>query len=235
MKPAEFDPGKPLVSCTDVARTFGSGVTAVVALHGVTCEILPGEHLALTGPSGSGKSTLLHLLAGLDHPTKGTIAWPAMGDFRQLRPGPIGMVFQGPSLLPPLDVLENVALPLVLGGMSQAGASATALAALERLGLAGMANKLPEELSGGQAQRVAVARVLAGNPNLILADEPTGQLDHHYGAIVVEALIDAAIELGAALVISTHDYRVASRFTHRWTMADGRLLQSTSGKESAPA
>jgi ABC-type lipoprotein export system ATPase subunit len=212
------------VRCEGAGRTFGTGLRAVVAVHGANCEIDTGLHLAITGPSGSGKSTLLHLLAGLDRPTTGTVTWPALGSWEELRPGPVGVVFQGPSLLPPLDVRENVALPLLLAGVSEAEASAAAGAALDRLGLSSLAAKLPEELSGGQAQRVAVARVLAGRPQLILADEPTGQLDHATGGAVIDVLIESAVLLGAALVVTTHDPAVADRFDVRWEMADGRLL-----------
>jgi ABC-type lipoprotein export system ATPase subunit len=212
-----------LVRASGLARTFGRGPAAVVAVHGATCEIHPGARLALTGPSGSGKSTLLHLLAGLDEPTAGTITWPALGERRRLRPGPVGVVFQGPSLLPPLDVAENVALPLLLAGRNEGEAAAAAQEAMRRLELDHLAAALPDELSGGQAQRVAVARVLAGRPRLILADEPTGQLDHHHGATVIDALLEVAADSGAALVVATHDPRVADRFPHRWSMSDGRL------------
>jgi putative ABC transport system ATP-binding protein len=133
------------------------------------------------------------------------------------------VVFQGSSLLPALDVTENVALPLLFAGVPAAEATARAVEALERLRIADMGSKLPEELSGGQAQRVAVARVLAARPPLILADEPTGQLDHEAGGLVISVLIEAADELGAALVISTHDGAVADRLNQRWTMLDGRL------------
>jgi len=218
------DDNHVVVRCRGIARTFGSGIGAVVAVHDVTCEILAGQQVAITGPSGSGKSSLLHLLAGLDEPTAGTISWPALGDRDALRPGPVGVVFQGPSLLPPLDVLENVALPLLLGGASEADATAAATAALDRLQLTSLAAKLPEELSGGQAQRVAVARVLAGRPRLILADEPTGQLDHAAAALIVDALLQSATDLGAALVLSTHDPLVAARLTARWVMADGSFV-----------
>ena len=213
-----------LVRVVGVARTFGRGPVAVVAVHGASGEIRAGARLALTGPSGSGKSTLLHLLAGLDDPTAGTISWPALGVRHQLRPGPIAVIFQGPSLLPPLDVAENVALPLLLAGLPAPEAADAARRALDRLGLAGLAPKLPEELSGGQTQRVAVARALAGRPRLILADEPTGQLDHRAGAAVVDALLETADALGAALVVATHDPLVAGRLTARWSMTDGRLF-----------
>ena len=132
-------------------------------------------------------------------------------------------MFQGPSLLAPLDVAENVALPLLLDGSDERTAAANARRALARLGLDGLAAKLPEELSGGQAQRVAVARVLAGRPRLILADEPTGQLDHDTGAVVIDALLEAAGALGAALVVATHDPVVARRLQVRWRMEDGAL------------
>ena len=219
-----------VVRARDAARTFGSGLRAVVALHGVTCEVHAGELIALMGPSGSGKTTLLHLLAGLDTPTVGTVEWPAIGTREQLRPGPIAIVFQAPSLLPPLDVLENVALPLLLGGIDRLAARHSAMDALEHLGLASLAAKLPEELSGGQAQRVAIARVLAGQPKLILADEPTGQLDHLSGVEVVDALIAAARAIGSALIVNTHDRAVADRLEVQWTMADGRLTTTQAVK-----
>ena len=212
-----------VVRAVDVARTFGTGPTAVVAVHGVGCEVSAGDLVALMGPSGSGKTTLMHLLAGLDIPTVGTIDWPAIGTVSQLRPGPIAIVFQAPSLLPPLDVLENVMLPLLLQGVDQLTARQTATSALAQLGLDALARKLPEELSGGQAQRVAVARVLAGRPRLILADEPTGQLDRGNGTAVIDALIAAAREIGAALIVNTHDRTVADRFDVHWSMSEGRL------------
>jgi ABC-type lipoprotein export system ATPase subunit len=212
-----------LVHCDGISRTYGSGPNAVVALHDATCEIWPRERIAIMGPSGSGKSTLLHLIAGLETPTAGTIAWPALGDRASLRPGPVAIVFQGPSLLPPLDVVENVALPLVLAGVGQAEARERASAALARLDLTDLHAKLPEELSGGQMQRVAIARALAQRPRLLLADEPTGQLDQHTAAHVVEVLMDVASEMEAALVVSTHDPAVADRLDQHWPVADGRL------------
>jgi ABC-type lipoprotein export system ATPase subunit len=209
----------------DVSRRFGSGPGAVTALRHVTCRVEPGQQIALSGASGSGKTTLLNLLAGLDEPTTGTVAWPAIGDRRHLRPGPVGVVFQAPSLLPPLDVVENVALPLILAGVDRASAREGAMDALSRLGLDHLASKLPEELSGGQAQRVAVARVLAGRPVLILADEPTGQLDRDNATVVIDALEQTASSIGAALVVNTHDPVVAERFSTRWTMHDGELQE----------
>jgi len=212
------------VRATGVARTFGSGSNANVAVHGVSCEVRAGDLIALTGPSGSGKTTLLHLLAGLDTPTTGTVEWPAIGRRDRLRPGPVATVFQAESLLPALDVVENVALPMLLEGADQDAARDRALAALHTLDLDVVAAKLPEELSGGQAQRVAVARVIAGQHRLILADEPTGQLDHASATVVIDALIAAAAATGAALVVNTHDQAVAERFDRQWAMRNGRLI-----------
>jgi ABC-type lipoprotein export system ATPase subunit len=212
-----------LVHGSDVARTFGEGAAAVVAVHDAHCVVFPGDHIAVMGTSGSGKSTLLHLLAGLDAPTVGTVTWPAIGTRAQLRPGPIGVVFQSPSLMPPLTVLENVSLPLLLVGLERDDAGRHARQALGALDLEELADKLPEELSGGQAQRVAIARILASRPQLILADEPTGQLDHLTGAHVIDALVAVATTANAGLVVNTHDPTVAERFPTQWNMADGRL------------
>jgi ABC-type lipoprotein export system ATPase subunit len=213
----------PLFTCADLSRAYGSGRNTVVAIHGAACEIPPGARVALIGPSGSGKSTLLHLMAGLEQPTSGTRSWPGLGGDPTRAPWLVGVVFQAPSLLLPLDVVENVELPLLLSGVDRAEARARAHAALADLGLGDLAPALPEELSGGQSQRVAVARVLAGRPRLILADEPTGQLDHETGAHVLEVMRRAADHLGAAVVVSTHDPAVADLLDQRWTMADGRL------------
>jgi putative ABC transport system ATP-binding protein len=209
--------------CEGAGRTYGSGERAVVALRAADCTVRAGERIAVTGPSGSGKSTLLLLLAGLELPTVGAVHWPALGPRDALRPRMVATILQGPSLLPPLDVEENVALPLVLAGMPDAEARAAARAALAAQGLQGLATRLPEELSGGQAQRVAVARVLAGAPRLVLADEPTGQLDHATGERMLDVLDEAVARLGAALVLTTHDPRVAARFATAWRMDDGRL------------
>ena len=217
------DGAQPLVRCRDLGRSYGSGRAATVALHNATCDIWSGERIALMGPSGSGKSTLLHLMAGLEVPTSGEVTWPALGRRCDLRPGPVALILQGPSLLPPLDVTENVALPLMLGGLDAGEASECAHHALARLELLDLEAKLPEELSGGQAQRVAIARALAQQPRLLLADEPTGQLDHATAAHIIEVLLDATQESDAALVVSTHDPAVAARLDQRWRVADGQL------------
>jgi ABC-type lipoprotein export system ATPase subunit len=223
--------GSEVIRCDQVGHTYGDGELAVVAVHGVNCVVEAGARIALTGPSGSGKSTLLHMLAGLERVSTGRLTWPALGGPPSGRPGAVGVIFQGPSLIPSLDAVENVALPLVLDGVSYDDARDRALEALSQLDLGWVAGKLPDELSGGQSQRVAVARVLATTPALILADEPTGQLDHDSGLRVIDVLIRAADHLNAALVISTHDVNVATRLPVRWSMHDGRL--TTSGETLA--
>ncbi len=214
-------PNDVVVECDHAARTFGRGATAVVAVHGASCAVHRSDRIAIVGPSGSGKSTLLHLLAGVDRPTTGSVHWPAIHG--ALRPGPVAIVFQAPFLLPALDVVENTALPLVLAGQAPRAACVTALEMLARLGIESLAEKVPDDLSGGQAQRVAVARALVTDPVLLLADEPTGQLDRATASTVVDALLRAADERKAALVVATHDRVVADRLQSRWLMNDGRL------------
>ena len=218
------DPQTVQVRCAAVSRTFRRGGVEVPAVRKVDCTVLARTRIALTGRSGSGKSTLLHLLAGLDRPTAGTISWPGLGGSPRERPGLVGVVFQGPSLIPALDVRENVALPLLLAGVRETEAVERAAAALDGLALGALAAALPEELSGGQAQRVAIARVLAGRPALVLADEPTGQLDRDTAAHVMTALLRAADELAATVLVATHDPEVAGRLARQWRMDDGALL-----------
>jgi ABC-type lipoprotein export system ATPase subunit len=205
--------------CDSVSRSFGD----VHAVRNVSCSLGAGQRVVIVGPSGSGKSTLLHIIAGIEEPSSGSVSWPALGLREQLRPRQVALIFQAPSLLAPLDVLENVALPLVLAGIDEDDATRAAHEALSRLNIDDLANRLPQELSGGQAQRVAVARVIAGRPRLVIADEPTGQLDHKTGGRMLDVLDAAVADVGAALLLSTHDPRVAARFDARWNMSDGRL------------
>jgi putative ABC transport system ATP-binding protein/lipoprotein-releasing system ATP-binding protein len=212
-----------LAEATDVSRVFGDDENRVVALQHATCKIVRGDRIALVGPSGSGKSTLLHLLAGLDEPTSGTITWPALGDESTLRPSKVSFVFQAESLLSPLTVVENIEVPCLLGGSSADAARNDATRLLADLDLNALAEKLPEEISGGQAQRAAVARSLVTRPALILADEPTGQLDHATARHLLD-LFERRLEgTDAALVIATHDSSVAKRMKTQWTMEHGIL------------
>jgi ABC-type lipoprotein export system ATPase subunit len=202
---------------------FGTNGSRVVALKHATCRIARGDRIALVGPSGSGKSTLLHLLAGLDEPTSGTVRWPALGERETLRPSKVSFVFQTESLLAPLTVLENIEVPRLLIGSDADEARKDATEILGDLDLAALADKLPEEISGGQAQRAAVARSLITRPALILADEPTGQLDHHTAKHLLSLLLRRIKGTDAALVIATHDPIIASRMETQWTMDHGML------------
>lgn len=212
-----------LVRAVTVSRRFHTGVAGRDALHEASCSVYAGDRIALTGPSGSGKSTLLHLLGGLDTPTRGEVSWPALGSRNDLRPALITDVFQGPSLLTPLTVIENARLPLLLLGTVEHEADDRAMEFLRLFDVAHLRDKLPEEISGGQAQRVSIARALTVRPRLVLADEPTGQLDSKTARDVLEMLLTVVTQTGAAMIISTHDPLVAERLEIVWRMRDGHL------------
>ena len=199
------------------------GFAGVTAIEGASFEVGADSRIALIGPSGSGKSTLLHVMAGLLDPTAGSVSWPALDRVGDGRPGAVAVVFQAPSLAPWLDAIENVMVPLLLQGLDETAAHRKADAALADLSLAEIADKLPEELSGGEAQRVAIARAIAQNAKLILADEPTGQLDQATAREVMSALVDAADRNHAALIVATHDPTVAAALPVVWRMNHGRL------------
>jgi ABC-type lipoprotein export system ATPase subunit len=220
-----------LIEAQSLNRTYRHGETRVVALATASFVLNGGDRIALVGRSGSGKTTLLHLMAALDTPTSGTIDWPALGPRETLLPGKISLVFQTPSLLEPLTVSENVALPLLMADAADPGARASDVegavsAALARFGLEALAQKLPEELSGGQMQRVAMARAAAGRPLVILADEPTGQLDQATGQALLDALIAHVANTPTALVIATHDPAVSARMNTVWRMERGVLTEA---------
>ncbi|AFM43054.1 ABC-type antimicrobial peptide transport system, ATPase component [Desulfosporosinus acidiphilus SJ4] len=210
-----------LVEMQKISKIYYRGDVEETALVSATCSVKPGDRIALVGPSGSGKSTLLHLMGGLDHPSSGNISWPGLGSWANLRPQKISFIFQMQSLLPPLTVVENVELPLLLGQIEAIKARKTALETLNRMRLNIIADKLPEELSGGQAQRVAVARALASRPQLILADEPTGQLDHPTAQHLFDVLLDSLEGSDTALVVATHDQAIAERMNTIWQMQHG--------------
>jgi len=212
-----------LAEAIDAGRVFGTNGSKVVAVQHATCKIERGARIALVGPSGSGKSTLLHLLAALDEPTSGTVTWPALGERSTLRPAKISFVFQSESLLAPLTVLENIEVPRLLAGSNADEVRKDATEILSALDLAALADKLPEEISGGQAQRAAVARSLITRPALIFADEPTGQLDHDTAKRLLDLLLRRLRGSDVALVIATHDPVVAARMKTQWTMNHGVL------------
>ena len=219
-----------MISLRSVEKVYRQGETEVRALSGVTLDIPTGQFVAVVGPSGSGKSTLLHLLGGLDVATAGDVviegtALSHMSDddltiFRRRR---IGFVFQFFNLLPTLSAEENVALPLVLDGQRARVVQPRAAEALERVGLGHRRRHRPDELSGGEMQRVAIARALVIEPALILADEPTGNLDSATGEQILGLLRDAHRVRGATLVLVTHDVHAASYAERRVEIRDGRV------------
>ncbi len=207
---------------------YGSGENQVVALEEADLKLEPGDFVSIMGPSGSGKSTLLHLLSGLDRPTSGSLFYDgqdiygfsdkALSAFRRRR---IGFVFQQFNLLPVLTARENILMPLLLDKRQGEEAYLEQLA--ERLGIGDRLNHLPHELSGGQQQRVAIARALIAGPDVIFADEPTGNLDSRSGGEVMKLLEDICREMGKTLVVITHDSRVAQLANRIFTMTDGKL------------
>jgi putative ABC transport system ATP-binding protein len=219
-----------LIEFDAVRKTYPQGGREVRALDGLTLRLEPGALTAVVGPSGSGKSTLLHLAAGLDLPTSGTVtiegrATASMSDdeLTLLRRQRIGLVFQFFNLIPTLRAAENVALPLLLAGARQGDVRARVQALLERLGLGDRGERFPDELSGGEMQRVAIARALVIEPAVLLADEPTGNLDSATGQGVLELLREVAAGEGRTVVMVTHDERAAA-FGHRTVrLSDGRL------------
>jgi len=222
----------PILSARALMRTYGSAETATRALDGVDLDIARADSLAVMGPSGCGKTTLLHVLAGILAPTSGTVHLDGrdlatLGEKRRtlLRRSDFGFVFQDGQLLPELTALENVILPRMLGGTSRRAATAEARSWLDRLGLSGMHDRRPTQLSGGQAQRVAVARALAGRPSVVFADEPTGALDQETGQSVLRTLVDSCTETGASLVMVTHDAKVAAACRRTVAMRDGRIAR----------
>ena len=222
----------PILAARGLVRTYGAAETATRALDGVDLDIDRADTLAVMGPSGCGKTTLLHVLAGILAPTSGTVHLDGrdlatLGEKRRtlLRRSDFGFVFQDGQLLPELSALENVILPRMLGGTSRRAATAEARSWLDRLGLAGMHERRPGQLSGGQAQRVAVARALAGRPSVVFADEPTGALDQETGRSVLCTLVDSCLETGASLVMVTHDAKVAAACRRTVAMRDGRIAR----------
>lgn len=218
-------PAGSLLSAHDLRKTYGS----TPALDGASFSVHPGEVVAVMGPSGSGKSTLLHCLAGIITPDSGTITYAgrelsAMSDAERsaLRRSEFGFVFQFGQLVPELTCVENVALPMRLNGIRRKAAERTAREWMERLEVDGIGAKRPGEVSGGQGQRVAVARALAASPKVIFADEPTGALDSLNGERVMQLLTDAARSANVAVVLVTHEARVAAYSDRDITVRDGR-------------
>lgn len=208
-------------------KQFDNG--KVAALRGLDLEIRQGEFVAIVGQSGCGKSTLLQMLGSLDRPTEGTLKYcgksiPDMADPSRYRAHEIGFVFQAFHLLPTFTVLENVQIPMFEGKLSRSQRKARAVELLESVGLGHRLNHFPTELSGGERQRVAIARGLANKPSVVLADEPTGNLDSESAVQIIGLLLELHAKLGVTLVLVTHDLSVAERATRIIRMKDGRVI-----------
>jgi putative ABC transport system ATP-binding protein len=227
----DVTPCTPLMTLTGVDKSFGDGDVTVHALRNVDLTIMPGMFCALTGPSGSGKSTLLNIVGLLDTPSSGTIALEGIGvdagdEARrlQIRRGCFGFVFQSYNLVPTLSALENVELALFHDPAGRRERTARASHALDMVGLADRMGHRPKQMSGGQQQRVAVARALVRAPKLVLADEPTANLDAGNAVKLMELMLELRERTGTAFLVSTHDHRLLSRFVSVVCMEDGRIL-----------
>ncbi len=220
-----------LLRCQDLVKTYREGELETPVLRGINLTVMQKEMLAIVGSSGSGKSTMLHLLGALDTPTSGTVLFEQQDIYQwnsqqqaQFRNRELGFVYQFHHLLGEFTALENVAMPLLIGGMAVKKASQMATEMLGRVGLSHRISHRPAELSGGERQRVAIARALVNEPHLVLADEPTGNLDHKSATAIYELMCQLNRELGTAFVVVTHDRELAGKLHRQVHMVDGALV-----------
>ncbi|MEE9314217.1 MAG: ABC transporter ATP-binding protein [Rhizobiaceae bacterium] len=228
---AKAAPRTPVISMSNINRTYGKDKHALTILDGAEMEIYRGELVALVAPSGAGKSTLLHLAGLLERPDKGSLSiggveCGSLNDDKRtaMRRTDIGFVYQFHHLLPELDARENIALPQLVAGSGQTAANARADDLLEHLGIEHRATHRPSELSGGEQQRVAIARAVANQPKLLLADEPTGNLDPSTSKLVFDALTNLVRSTGLAALIATHNHALAAQMDRTVTIEDGKIV-----------
>jgi putative ABC transport system ATP-binding protein len=219
-----------VVRAVDVVKRYGEGESGVTALDGISCTVQKGEYISIMGPSGSGKSTLFNMVGGLDRPSSGSvfvnsvdIAALSARELAYLRCHSIGYVFQTFNLIPVRTALENVTLPMIFAGMDSEGAENRAMGLLDQVGLRDRPHHRPNELSGGQQQRVAIARALANDPSIVLADEPTGNLDLATGKEIIELLKRLNAERGVTVISATHDLKMIDVSDRIFHIRDGRL------------
>ncbi len=227
-----MDEPKSIIDCTNLSVEFQQGGERIAALDGVALNVAGGEFVGITGPSGSGKTTLLNVIGGLLAPTGGAVCLEgadlyALSDGRRarLRNAMVGFIFQTYHLHPMLTVAQNVAVPFAFRARAKAEAGEAVSRVLDRLGLGGLSGAKAGELSAGQRQRVVVARALAGEPTLVLADEPTANLDEDNAAVVIDALWQANQDAGASVLIVSHQGESLARTTRRLRMAEGRIVE----------
>jgi putative ABC transport system ATP-binding protein len=226
-----------LIELRDVWREFDGG--AVVALRGVDLSIAPGQLVGVSGASGSGKSTMINVMCGLDRPTRGAVLVggrldPQADEWASLRRRRIGIVFQDFNLLPVLTAAENVELAMFDTGAAHAARAATARDRLAEVGIAGCANRLPPQLSGGERRRAAIARSLANGPEILLADEPTSNLDSENGALVAKLLLGLHASRGMTMIVASHDPALIAQCPRQIVMKDGRIVSDKTIDASSP-
>ncbi len=219
-----------LLQCNDLCKRYQEGSVQTDVLRNVSFSVAPGEMMAIVGSSGSGKSTLMHLLGGLDTPTSGDVVFNgkslngmSSSAKAELRNRELGFIYQFHHLLPDFTAMENVAMPLLIGKVGKAEAEAKAMEMLTAVGLDKRAKHRPSELSGGERQRVAIARALVNNPRLVLADEPTGNLDARNADAIFDLLGELNVRQGTAFLVVTHDLHLAKRLNRQMEMRDGQL------------
>lgn len=219
-----------LLQCNDLCKRYQEGSVQTDVLRNVSFSVAPGEMMAIVGSSGSGKSTLMHLLGGLDTPSSGDVVFNgkslngmSSSAKAELRNRELGFIYQFHHLLPDFTAMENVAMPLLIGKVGKAEAEAKAMEMLTAVGLDKRAKHRPSELSGGERQRVAIARALVNNPRLVLADEPTGNLDARNADAIFDLLGELNVRQGTAFLVVTHDLHLAKRLNRQMEMRDGQL------------